>query len=67
MDTQLKMCPYCSVPLSLTSDTCFACKRKVGKVNKYGMAEKPPKYGTYFTCLLSWAGFYVYMHWAFAP
>lgn len=60
-----KKCPYCSVPLGLNVDECFACKKKVGKINKHGMADKPTNYGSYILCLLSWVGFYIYMRWAF--
>jgi len=60
-----KKCPYCGVPLNLDVDTCFSCKKKVGKIDKYGMAQKPPDYLSYVICLAAWVGFYLYIKWAF--
>lgn len=60
-----KKCPYCSVPLALNATECFSCKKKVGKMNKHGIAEKPANYTAYIFCLASWVGFYLYMRWAF--
>ncbi len=60
-----KVCPYCSVPLTIDVTECSSCSRKVGKIDKHGMAEKPVNYGAYVICLLAWVGFYLYMRWAF--
>ncbi|MEE8398908.1 MAG: hypothetical protein V3S89_07870 [Desulfobacterales bacterium] len=60
-----KLCPYCSVSLSLAATDCPACKRKVGDVDKNGMAKKPANYWAYVACLLAWVGFYLYIQWAF--
>jgi len=60
-----KVCPYCSVPLSLDAGHCFSCRQKVGKANKYGIAERPANFWSYIVCLFSWVGYYLYMRWAF--
>ena len=60
-----KTCPYCSVPLALDAESCFSCKHKIGKANKYSIAEKPVNYRSHITCSLFWVGFYLYMRWAF--
>jgi len=59
------MCPYCNASLALMVDTCSSCKKKVGKIGKHGLAEKPPNYVSYVLCLATWVGLYLYMRWAF--
>ena len=61
-----KKCPYCGVPLSLNADSCFSCKKTVGRINKHGMARKPPNYWSYITCVLAWVAFFLYLRWAFS-
>jgi hypothetical protein len=60
-----KTCPYCFVPLSLDAETCFSCKKTVGKIDKHGMAKKPVNIWSYIVCFLAWAGFFIYIMWAF--
>jgi len=60
-----KTCPYCSVRLDIDATECFSCKKKVGKLGKHGMAEKPTNYWSYIACLLAWVVFYFYIRWAF--
>ncbi len=56
-----KTCPYCSVPLALNAEECFSCKRKVGKVDKHGIAGKPVNYKAYIICLIIWVALYLYI------
>jgi len=56
-----KTCPYCNVPLSLNVKECFSCKKKVGKVNKHGIANKPANYKAYIICLIVWVALYLYI------
>ena len=60
-----KKCPYCNVPLSLNANEWFSCKKKVGNINRHGIAERPTNYWSYALCLVAWVGFYLYMRWAF--
>lgn len=47
-----KRCPYCFTPLKLNAEHCIECKKKVGAVNKLGMAQKPPHYKAYAAAIL---------------
>ena len=60
-----KKCPYCYTHLPLDVKICFSCKKKVGKVEKHGMAKKPVDWISYIVCLIAWLGFFLYMWWAF--
>ncbi len=60
-----KKCPYCYTHLSLDAKICFSCKRKVGKVEKHGMAKIPVDWISYIVCLIAWLGFFLYIWWAF--
>ena len=44
---------------------CVSCKKKVGKIDKYGMAQKPVDWLSYVRCLLIWCAFCLYIWWAF--
>ncbi len=61
----LKKCPYCFGMLNLDQDRCDACKRRVGKLNKAGFADKPIDWKSYAYCVFSWALFAFYAWWAF--
>ena len=41
-------------------ESCSYCKKKVGPVNKHGIANKPTDYKAYTACMLSWAGLFFY-------
>ncbi len=56
-----KTCPYCTVPLSVDAEECFSCKKKVGKIDKHGIASKPANYMAYVVCLLVWVALYLYV------
>lgn len=47
-----KRCPYCFTPLKLTATHCVECRLKVGKINKLGLAKKPPNYKAYLAAVL---------------
>jgi hypothetical protein len=61
----LKKCPYCFEMLNLEADRCGHCKKKVGKINKTGFAEKPTNWKAYIISLAAWAAFAFYVWWAF--
>ncbi len=60
-----KKCPYCSVVLKIDDEFCFSCKRKVGKINKHGIAEKPFDWKGYSMAVISALAFVFYIWWAF--
>jgi len=55
-----KVCPYCSTHLLMNATACSYCKKKVGPVNKQGVAEKPTDLKAYMACLLSWGALFSY-------
>jgi len=60
-----KKCSECFEPLALSAVRCTACKRRVGPIDKFGMAAKPIAWWKYGLCFLSWLVFFLYMWWAF--
>lgn len=40
-------------------------KKKVGNVNKHGIAKKPFDWLAYTICLIAWMGFGFYIWWCF--
>lgn len=60
-----KKCPYCYTPLAVDDKKCFACKKKVGDIDKYGMAQKPIDWMSYITALLMWCLFCLFLWWSF--
>jgi hypothetical protein len=60
-----KKCPWCFTYLNLSDRTCHACGKKVGAVNKLGLATKPTDYRGYAVaavCILVAA---IFFWWAF--
>lgn len=47
-----KRCPYCFTHLRLDATHCIDCKKKVGKIDKFGLAKKPFNYKAYLASLL---------------
>ena len=47
-----KRCPFCYTYIRLDATHCTDCKRKVGKIDKYGLAKKPFNYKAYLAALL---------------
>jgi hypothetical protein len=60
-----KKCPYCSVVLGINDTICFSCRRKVGKINEHGLAEKPFDWLAYLLCFLSIGAFVYFIWWSF--
>ena len=61
----VKRCPECFTELALDATVCVSCKKKVGKVNSYGIAGKPVNWFAYAMCSASWIVFLLYIWWAF--
>ena len=55
-----KVCPYCSTHLLLNATECSYCEKKVGPVNRQGIAEKPTDWKAYTACFISWGALFVY-------
>ncbi len=55
-----KVCPYCSTHLLMSAAECTYCKKKVGPVNRQGIAEKPTDWKAYTACFLSWGAMFAY-------
>jgi hypothetical protein len=55
-----KVCPYCSTHLLLQATACSYCKKKVGPVNKQGIAQKPTDWKAYTVCFLTWGALFGY-------
>jgi len=55
-----KVCPYCSTHLIINATECTYCKKKVGPVNKQGIAEKPTDWKAYTACFVSWFALFFY-------
>jgi len=62
---KLKKCPECFAYLPIDAQVCVSCKKKVGKIDKHGIAKKPVDWMSYVRCLLMWCLFCLYMWWAF--
>ncbi len=60
-----KKCPECLTQLTLDAEECFSCKKKVGEVNKHGVAKRPINWSSNIVCILSWILFVIYLWWAF--
>ena len=60
-----KKCPYCSVTLDMKAVKCFSCNQKVGKPNKYGIAEKPFDWFGYARMIISIAALIIFIWWGF--
>ncbi|VFQ44190.1 hypothetical protein [Desulfoluna butyratoxydans] len=57
-----KRCPYCFASLSLAAETCPSCHKRVGTVDRYGLAKKPINYFGYLAAVM-WAGIFVGYIW----
>ncbi len=64
-DYTTKRCPECFTYLTVDAKVCSSCKKKVGPVNKHGIAKKPFDWLTYTICLIAWLGFGFYIWWYF--
>ncbi|MCG8472737.1 MAG: hypothetical protein MI742_12915 [Desulfobacterales bacterium] len=60
-----KRCPYCFVNLKLNAESCHSCHKRVGRVNRLGLAKKPINVMGYLAALL-WLGIFAgYIWYAF--
>ena len=50
-----KKCYNCLEHLPLEATTCTNCKKKVGKINRIGMASKPIDWIAYLVCAIAFA------------
>ena len=55
-----KKCPYCSTHLIPSAQVCTYCKKKVGPINKHGIADKPTDWKAYTACSISWFALFIY-------
>ncbi|MEW6671454.1 MAG: hypothetical protein AB1427_07105 [Thermodesulfobacteriota bacterium] len=55
-----KICPYCSTHLIVNATECSYCKKKVGPVNRQGIAEKPTDWKAYTACFICWGALFAY-------
>jgi len=55
-----KKCPYCSTHLIPSAQVCTYCKKKVGPMNKHGIADKPTNWKAYTACFMTWGGLFFY-------
>ena len=56
-----KKCYECFTHLPLDAEVCPSCKKKVGEVNKIGIATKPTDWKGYVICLLIWIGLGIFI------
>ena len=59
-----KKCPSCYTYIALDAEVCPSCKKKVGMVDRHGMASKRVEWGKYLIAILSWITFGVYAYFA---
>ncbi len=56
-----KKCYECFTHLPLHATECYACKKKVGKVDRNGIAEKPADVKSYVVFALAFAALVVFL------
>jgi hypothetical protein len=61
----IKKCHTCFAYLLIHAEVCDMCKREVGKIDKYGRAQKPTDWMSYVRLLFMWCLFGLYMWWVF--
>lgn len=59
-----KRCPDCFVNIELMAKVCPGCHRRVGKVNRQGLAKRPANYLGYLAVLF-WIGLFIGYIWFF--
>lgn len=50
---RIKKCPFCGEYLRLDDTRCTDCGRRVGPVNRMGLAKKPVEWQTYLAALIA--------------
>lgn len=56
-----KKCYECFTHLPLKAEVCHVCKKKVGKVLKTGLAEKPTDWKAYAISIILWVGLGIFI------
>ena len=60
-----KKCPNCYVHIPLNVEICPSCKKRVGMVDKHGMATRRVDWMSYIICFLAWLALGLYIKFAF--
>jgi len=60
-----KKCPECLTHLPLETEICTSCKKKVGEVDKNGIAKRPTDWMAYIICFGSLLVLCLYLWWLF--
>jgi hypothetical protein len=60
-----KKCYECLTYLALDATTCHVCKKKVGRVDRNGIARKPIDWKSYISCAVALAALAVFIWKAF--
>jgi hypothetical protein len=60
-----KKCHGCYTYAPIDAKECTACGKKLGPVDKTGMAQKPIDWMAYVVFLVSLCGFALFIWWAF--
>lgn len=60
-----KKCPECFAHLPLDAKVCDACGRRVGAVNRIGLAETPPNIKGYVLAGIAILAFLIFVWWGF--
>ena len=60
-----KKCYDCFAHLPLNATVCNVCKKKVGKVNRHGIAEKPTDWKAYAIAAIAFVFLIVFLLKAF--
>lgn len=60
-----KKCPWCMVYLPLDAKVCHACQKRVGPVDRMGMAKKPVDVKAYVMAAVAVTLLIAYLKWAF--
>lgn len=60
-----KKCQDCFAYLPLNAKKCHSCGKPVGRVNRLGLAERPPNVKGYLMALFAILAFAVFVWWGF--
>jgi hypothetical protein len=60
-----KKCPDCFTYLPLGAKRCYSCGKRVGAVNRLGLAERPPNVSGYLMAVFAILAFAVFVWWGF--
>ena len=60
-----KRCPECTVHIPIDATRCTACGKRVGPVDKHGVAQKAINYRAYAEMLIAFAALGLFVWWFF--